>query len=113
MKNFMNLIITLAFSVVFAASAFAAENQMTAGTYNPTGTLVKVEANGLVCDFCARAIEKVFMKQPEISGVGVNLSDHLIAVSLKDGQEMSDEKLTKLITDAGYNVAGITREEHK
>lgn len=106
----MKYIMTFMLSLAFAATAFAAPApEMTAGKYDPQGTLIHVEANGLICDFCAVAIEKVFMKQDEVSGVAVNLSEHLIIVSLKEGESMSNETLTKLITDSGYNVASIDR----
>ena len=33
------------------------------GTIDPNGEIIRVNVKGLVCDFCARAIEKVFMKE--------------------------------------------------
>ena len=35
--------------------------------------MVKQCINGLVCDFCARALEKVFMNENSVSGLTVNL----------------------------------------
>lgn len=106
----MKYLTTFLLSLVFTINAYAATPQMSVGSYAEGGTLIKVTANGLVCDFCARAIEKVFMKQASVAGVNVDLGNHLILVSLKKGQTMDDATLTKLITDAGYNVADIARE---
>lgn len=79
-----------------------------AGHINPTGELITIDANGLVCDFCARALEKVFMKQDSVTGIDVNLDNGVILISLKDGMTMDDATITKLVTDAGYNIGAIT-----
>ena len=68
-----------------------------------------VSVNGLVCDFCARALEKVFGKEEAVKAIDVNLDTKIITVNFNEGQTLSDEKITQLITDAGYNVEGIHR----
>ncbi len=73
------------------------------------GDVVKINVNGMVCDFCARAIEKVFGKQEPVEAVDVNLTDKLITVTMKDGRNMDDEAITKLVNDSGYAVASIER----
>lgn len=70
-----------------------------------------INVNGLVCDFCARALEKVFGKQEAVSDIDVNLDTKIITVNFKDGQNLSNDALTALITDSGYNVEGISRDE--
>lgn len=70
---------------------------------------VHVSVNGLVCDFCARALEKVFSKQEEVKVIDVNLDSKVITINFNEDQTLDDEMLTKLITDAGYNVEGIHR----
>ena len=72
---------------------------------------VHVSVNGLVCDFCARALEKVFGKEETVQGIDVNLDTKIITINFNEGQTLSDEKITQLITDAGYNVEGIHRVE--
>lgn len=71
---------------------------------------VAIKVNGLVCDFCAQAIDKVFRKQDAIEDVHVNLNDGQITVDLKDGQNIDDSTLTEMVTDAGYNVDEIIRK---
>ncbi|MEM9102265.1 MAG: heavy metal-associated domain-containing protein [Pseudomonadota bacterium] len=68
---------------------------------------VDVKVNGLVCDFCARALEKVFGKQEEVSGIAVDLDNGKVVVTLKEGQKIDNVTLTALITDSGYNVVDI------
>lgn len=69
--------------------------------------IINVGVNGLVCDFCARALEKVFGKREEVTGINVDLDNAMVSISMKDGMSIDDETLTKLITDSGYNVTGI------
>lgn len=69
----------------------------------------KVSVNGMVCAFCAQGIEKKFKDEKAVNSIDVKLEDKLVTVNFKDGENLSDEKITKLITDAGYSVEGIKR----
>lgn len=71
--------------------------------------VITVQIDGLVCDFCARALEKVFGKRAEVTGIDVNLNTKLVTIGLKKGADIDDATITKLITDAGYNVVKINR----
>jgi copper chaperone CopZ len=72
---------------------------------------VEMTVNGLVCAFCAQGIEKKLKKFPAAAEVLVSLEHRLVAVSLKDGQDISDAELRKALTDAGYTVKAISRSE--
>ena len=71
---------------------------------------VYADVNGLVCDFCARALDKVFSKQKAVENIDVNLSTKVIAIHFKEGQGLSDEEIAKLINNAGYSVVKIRHE---
>lgn len=71
----------------------------------------KISVNGLVCDFCARAIEKIFTKDEAVESVSVDLTSKIVTAIFKDGKILSDDELKKLVTDAGYNVVDIKREK--
>ena len=73
---------------------------------------VVVEVFGLVCDFCARAVEKVFSREEAVEGVSVNLDAMLVTIDLKAEQDLSDDYITKLINDAGYTVNAINRTQN-
>lgn len=90
------LLLTFAL-LVLATPAFAAET-------------IKISVNGLVCDFCARAVEKVFGKQDAVESVHVDLTTKLVTAVMKDGQTLSDDAIKALITNAGYNLVEIKRE---
>lgn len=68
-----------------------------------------VRVNGLVCDFCARALEKVLYQRADVEGVDVDLDTHTVAISTKKGTIIPDEDIKMLVTSAGYTVVEITR----
>jgi copper chaperone CopZ len=70
---------------------------------------IKATVDGMVCGFCATAIEKTFKKQPEVSTVNVDLKDRLVTVTTKPGQTLDDSRVKKLLTNSGYSVASINR----
>jgi copper chaperone CopZ len=70
---------------------------------------VTVKVNGLVCDFCARSIEAMMKKRPDVSGVHVDLDKGEVHLALKPDAALDDPTLRKMITDAGYAVTGISR----
>jgi copper chaperone CopZ len=72
---------------------------------------IEMEVNGLVCAFCAQGIEKTMRAFPATEDVVVSLENRLVAVSLKNGQDISDVQLKKAIADAGYTMVGIKRTE--
>lgn len=85
--------------------------ELKAGIFDPNGELISLTVNGLVCDFCAQAIEKVFMRRGEVSGINVNLNNGEIIISSKADQYLRDEMIETLILDAGYNLVEITRQK--
>jgi mercuric ion binding protein len=95
----MKRIITFAIlAALFATPAFAARS-------------IKADVNGLVCSFCAAAIEKRLKAMSAVKAVYVDLSKKIVAVELKDGQDVALEKITEEIKDAGYDVVKIGRSE--
>ena len=70
---------------------------------------VKVVAKGLVCEFCARALEKVFLRQEEVASVSVDLTTKDIVIQFKPEMTLDDDTVKKLIRDSGYNTDSIER----
>ena len=71
--------------------------------------IVYVSVNGLVCDFCARSIEKMFEKKEAVSRISVDLENMLITIFLTDNQKLNDETIIELIKDSGYDVTEVKR----
>ena len=72
--------------------------------------VLNISVNGLVCDFCARSIEKLFSKKESVKSINVNLEQMLITISLKKGKSLNDDIITKVITDSGYDIREIHRD---
>ena len=75
---------------------------------------IVIDVQGLVCDFCAQSIDKVFSKQAGVEKVDVNLNNGKVTVKMADVFEddevgISDETIIKLLQDAGYEVTAIIR----
>jgi mercuric ion binding protein len=70
---------------------------------------IRTTVNGMVCGFCATAIEKTFKRQPEVKTVEVDLKSRLVTVTTKEGQTLDDAKVKKLMTNTGYSVVNIDR----
>lgn len=75
------------------------------------GGTIEMKVYGLVCGFCAQGIEKTLRKNPATNDVVVSLENKLVAISTKDGTDISDADLRKALTDAGYDVKGIDRTQ--
>lgn len=73
--------------------------------------ILKISVNGLVCDFCARSIEKLFRKKESVESINVDLEDMLITIYLKKGKNINNTIVTQLIKDSGYDVTEINREK--
>ena len=74
-----------------------------------TNNIIDVNVNGMVCDFCAQAIEKVFMKRDEVLGINVNLENQKVIIYLQKESNIEDETLLAIFEDAGYTVDKINR----
>ena len=77
--------------------------------------IIDISVEGMVCDFCAQSIEKVFMKQPGVDVVYVNLDRQNVQVKMADVFQdnepgISDNRIINLLQDAGYTVSNITRK---
>ena len=74
-----------------------------------SNNIIDVNVNGMVCDFCAQAIEKVFMKRDEVLGINVNLENQKVIIYLQKESNIEDETLLAIFEDAGYTVDKINR----
>ena len=73
---------------------------------------IEMDVNGLVCAFCAQGIAKTLKANPATDDVYVSLEHRLVAVHLKDGQDIADAELRKAITNAGYKLVAVHRTEN-
>lgn len=71
---------------------------------------VNVKVSGMVCSMCAQGIQKKFSGETSIKTLNVNMDEKLVTIHTHEGKDIADETIKKLITEAGYNVANITRK---
>ena len=81
------------------------------GSIDPNGILLTVAVEGMVCDFCAQAIQKVFLKKEEVAGITVDLDNQNVIIALKENTNITDNIIEDLFINAGYNVSEINREK--
>jgi copper chaperone CopZ len=74
-------------------------------------TTIEMKVYGLVCGFCAQGIEKTLRKNPATQDVVVSLEHKLVAIATREGTDVPDAELIKAMTDAGYDVKGISRTQ--
>ncbi len=94
----MFLIKIISILVFFTSAALAADKS------------VVVSVKGMVCSFCAQGVTKKFKAEPSISNVDVSLEKKIVTLTLKDGQDLTDEKISSLLKDSGFNVEKINRD---
>lgn len=111
MKKLTLLLTALTFTFAMPAYAESPDQSSKQEQVSMLSGDVHVSVNGLVCDFCARALEKVFSKEEAVNNIDVNLDTKIITVNFNERQSLDDETITQLINDAGYNVEGIHRAE--
>lgn len=72
-----------------------------------------LDVNGMVCDFCAQSVLKVFEDYEAVESVDVSLERAEVIVHLKPGMDLPDSDIEKAITYAGYSLVGINRAPHE
>ena len=74
------------------------------------GAPVVVDVLGVVCDFCATAMNKVFSKRNEVAAIYVDLDKKTLSLVINDGSDLSDKQIERLAKQAGYRIAAIRRD---
>ena len=72
---------------------------------------ITIHVKGLVCDFCARSVEKTFSKTKVVEHINVDLDNGVIGLEIKEGEILSDEKIKELIKASGYALESIERNK--
>jgi len=75
------------------------------------GSPIVADVLGVVCDFCAIAMNKIFGSQPEVAAVYVDLDTKALSLVLSPSGSLSDAKIADLAVQAGYRIAAIRRDE--
>jgi hypothetical protein len=66
-----------------------------------------ISVNGMVCDFCARGIERSFSKDINIKKIDVDLSRGKILLAYDLLKEINFDEIKKLIVENGQNATDL------
>jgi copper chaperone CopZ len=66
-----------------------------------------ISVKGMVCDFCARGIEKTFQKDKNVKKIDVDLSQGKVLVAFDKGFDINFEDIKKKILANGQNATGM------
>ena len=75
------------------------------------GTAVVADVLGVVCDFCAVAMNKIFGRQEEVAAVYVDLDTKALNLVFKPGASLDDDAIAALAVQAGYRIAAVHRSD--
>ena len=73
------------------------------------GEPIVADVLGVVCDFCALAMNKIFSKREEVAAMYVDLDTKALSLVLVPGTSMSDQTIADLAVHAGYRIADVRR----
>ena len=73
----------------------------------PTYTVAVVSVNGMVCDFCARGVEKAFAKDPDVMKIDVDLELGSVLIAYGSEAQPSEGDIDKRIRSNGLDVVDI------
>lgn len=73
------------------------------------GEPIVADVLGVVCDFCATAMNKIFGKRAEVAAMYVDLDTKSLSIVTHEQGSLSDEDIGSLAEQAGYRVAAVRR----
>jgi len=77
------------------------------------GATVTLRVDGMTCPFCVHGLQKHLTGLAAVDSVVVRLSDGLVQIREVDGQVLADATLEKTVTDAGFTLREIVRDESR
>lgn len=66
-----------------------------------------VSVKGMVCDFCARGIEKTFKRDPDLLKIDVDLNFGKVLMAYKPTAKINEKSIATTIRDNGQEVVKI------
>ena len=68
---------------------------------------VSLQASGLTCSMCSKAVLTALKEVPFVDQVKVNIKKQEYNISFKEGETVDFDALTKAVEDAGFSVAAF------
>ncbi len=100
MKHIWTMIALLLLSLPMAIQA---ENKA-------AGETITAHVEGMVCDFCAQGLEKLFGDTEAVERTIISLENATVTLQLKPGATLADTEITRIIQENGIDTTSIIRE---
>lgn len=68
-----------------------------------------VKVNGMVCDFCAQSVTKVFTKNELVDAVDIDLDEGTIIFETIGCTQLDDDTIKEMVHYSGYDFVSIER----
>jgi cation transport ATPase len=72
------------------------------------GQIAIIDVNGMVCDFCARGIEKTFYKDEMVKKIKVSLESGKVLIAYSNDKNVSFEEIANIFLINGQTAVGFT-----
>ena len=72
-----------------------------------TDNFININVNGMVCDFCARGIEKTLKKNNSVRKVNIDLAQGKVLIAYDKKTNIDVEQIKKSILANGQNVTDV------
>ena len=66
-----------------------------------------VSVKGMVCDFCARGIEKTFKRDPDVKKIDVDLNKGKVLIAFSSDKKIDFDDISQKILSNGQNATGL------
>jgi mercuric ion binding protein len=121
MSDYRKLILTTAAAAagVLAATPASVAGQVAEGEEQPQGieatdavlegASMTLHVDGMVCPFCAYGLEKRLMELSALDETLIQVSDGLVQIRVKDGEQLTDEAVEDAVKRAGFTLREIHR----
>lgn len=99
-------------SIEAKAEVLVAENKSSVSLFNNqenTGETVVIHVHGMVCDFCARGLEKTLKDREEVKELTISLEEKKVVLEMNPNMNLNDEEITRIINGNGISVVEIER----
>lgn len=91
--------------LTLTAPAFAADKAVAKKECSAKMAVATVD--GMVCDFCAQGLIKLFMKEDAVEKVDIDLTTKKVSIAMKPGKNLDDAVIKKQVDYSGYKLTGL------
>ena len=71
------------------------------------GQIAIIDVNGMVCDFCARGIEKTFYKDKMVKKIKVSLESGKVLIAYDNAKKIIFEEIANIFLNNGQTAVGF------